>query len=752
MLKWRAVAWIALLLAAPGPAAPGAFAADASTTPDRRYALAPANLLLRRPADPERRRVRLRARWSGAVVPMMHPAALGATLRIWGGLGEGDSGFIRLPAERWRANADGHHYRYLDEKRTAGGIRLVLLSVRAKGGRLRIMGGGPTWGYALDKPQTQMTASLQIGSVRWCARFTSPFPVNMWRRVVAHSTVAPASCLCDAAFDSTWEAIQDALARYGCTQSICHGSSPGQGGLDLRPESAYRNLVGVPSTGMPQAQRIQPLSPKASVFWMKLAAATLAGSSEAPKIQGSPMPAGGLSAISRTELDAIKDWISAGAPETGVLSGSDKALASCLPDADPAPPPTPPAPPSPGTGFQLYAPPWDLPPHGEDEVCFATYYDVSAELPADQTVPCPPQWGGPTKRCFFFNHTQFEQTANSHHAHIKIYRGKADVTDPGWGAFTCHGGPHAAESCDPKAPDMCGPRGGCASAVMSTVSCVGFGPDGYLSFTDVDGSSKPYTDSRFPAGLYQLMPTQGIVVWNSHAFNVSDKPANHEEWWNVYFAAPADRHYLMQGYGNQNDVFVVDIPPFQQHEYCATLTFPKGARVLAVGPHCHKRGKVFRAWGPPQSPPCDSTHPPCVAEQSTPLFVSTDYRDPTFAIFDKPLALDSDDGVTRTFKFCSLYDNGFADPTTVRRLSTTPARGAPCAPEERACFGGPHQGDPCNGDDRQCDSTPQAGDGLCDACPLRGGYTTEDEMFIFGGIMYCPEGSACYYPLPSPTP
>src|SRR5262249_49682597 len=182
---------------------------------------------------------------------------------------------------------------------------------------LRVIGGGPTWSYALDKPQTQMTASLEIGSVRWCARFTAPFSVNAPRRLSGRSTVAPTTCLCDAAFDSTWDAIQDVLARYGCTQSVCHGSSPGQGGLDLRPESAYRNLVGVPSSGMPQAKRIDPLSPKSSVFWMKLAAATLAGSTEAPKIHGSAMPAGGLPAISRVELDAIKDWISAGAPETG---------------------------------------------------------------------------------------------------------------------------------------------------------------------------------------------------------------------------------------------------------------------------------------------------------------------------------------------------------------------------------------------------------------------------------------------------
>ena len=45
---------------------------------------------------------------------------------------------------------------------------------------------------------------------------------------------------------------------------------------------------------------------------------------------------------------------------------------------------------------------------------------------------------------------------------------------------------------------------------------------------------------------------------------------------------------------------------------------------------------------------------------------------------------------------------------------------------------------PCSGtsDDernRSCDSTAGAGDGFCDACPLVGGVTTEDEMFILLG-------------------
>ena len=60
-----------------------------------------------------------------------------------------------------------------------------------------------------------------------------------------------------------------------------------------------------------------------------------------------------------------------------------------------------------------------------------------------------------------------------------------------------------------------------------------------------------------------------------------------------------------------------------------------------------------------------------------------------------------------------------------------------------ACVDGPQKGELCAGDDSVCDSTPGAGDGACDACPLLGGVTTDDEMFVLLGAYYCVPGSDC---------
>jgi len=56
-----------------------------------------------------------------------------------------------------------------------------------------------------------------------------------------------------------------------------------------------------------------------------------------------------------------------------------------------------------------------------------------------------------------------------------------------------------------------------------------------------------------------------------------------------------------------------------------------------------------------------------------------------------------------------------------------------------ACYGGSDAGDLCNGNNAACES------GECDACPVLGGVTTEDEMFILLGRYYVssvPEPSA----------
>ena len=65
-----------------------------------------------------------------------------------------------------------------------------------------------------------------------------------------------------------------------------------------------------------------------------------------------------------------------------------------------------------------------------------------------------------------------------------------------------------------------------------------------------------------------------------------------------------------------------------------------------------------------------------------------------------------------------------------------PALGGPCPFTELACLDGPQKGQICgiyDNPDGFCGAP-----GLCDACPVHGGVTTEDEMFILLGNFYLP--------------
>jgi hypothetical protein len=156
-------------------------------------------------------------------------------------------------------------------------------------------------------------------------------------------------------------------------------------------------------------------------------------------------------------------------------------------------------------------------------------------------------------------------------------------------------------------------------------------------------------------------------------------------------------------------------------------------------------GELFRIWGPGITQECgteDAVKPnDCQPEPGPSIFTTTDYSDPMVLNFSPPVELDGDDPASRRYKFCSRYDNGADVPLEVKRRSTSPAPplfvapGGPCKAADAVCLAGPHKGEACNGDDRACDS-PGVQDGSCDACPLHGGVTTEDEMFIMLGLYY----------------
>lgn len=636
---------------------------------------------------------------------------------------------------------------------------------------------------------------------------------------------------CDnGSFDSTFELIQEAIfANKGCTSSICHGSAAA-GGLDLRADVAYANLVDVAADTVRGHVRVVAGQKDESLLYVNLAAKTFPGEWIAPL---RAMPLDPVPALSHDEIEALRLWIETGAPEHGVVPGTDELLDACLPPPEPLQiKPLPP--PAPGTGVQIHMPQWVLPAQSEDEVCYASYYDVSDAVPASALSP--------DGKSFRYKRNQLRQDPLSHHLIVFNYTGKTPPNDPVWGTYRCRGGERDGEACDPVEIGACGEGSGCSSTPQSSIACIGTGPGDSgvgLSSGGVVFTQETASEFVFDEGVYNELPVRGMILWNSHAFNLTDKPGKIEGWLNFEFAAPEEQRSLVHTIFNVGEIFKTNAPAFGTDEPCGTHVLPANAHVFELSSHTHKRGKRFRifeglfrcAGGRASGQACsplgyDLESPdvcegaPCTATRQVPvgdcdysgtvtvdelvtclsiglgqaaisqcrdadgnrdaevsvdeivtsvtaalngvppradrnpedslLYVNYVYNDPVVLRFAPPMVMPGVGAPAqdRAFTYCALYDNGFTNPAEVKRKSMSPPPpfsfpgiGGPCVTATHCTEG--RIGAPCEGRtqaerNRSCDTNAGDGDGFCDACPLRGGVTTEDEMFIPLGQYYIP--------------
>jgi hypothetical protein len=532
--------------------------------------------------------------------------------------------------------------------------------------------------------------------------------------------------------NTTWAAIQKTIiAGHGCTQSACHDSKEPTGKLDLSSGAAYAHLVHVESSAEIDMPLITPGEEKLSLLYLKLEAKTKG--TALPAASGAPMPTAG-NALSVEQLAALRLWIRAGAPQEGVVDGTQSLLDCALSD-DVAPSKiVPPLVPKADEGFQHYSGPWPLKAGSEDEVCYGTYYDLTDEAPDWARVDCDSGAAAPLG-CVAYRKHQLTQDAQSHHSVVFGYGGAAAPTDPAWGSWQCGGGEMAGTRCDPTKPKVpvrdgggdCGPRATCQTTITDKLACTGYGPTDFgTSRFLFGGAQSPVSTVGFPQDVYSIAPIKGMVIWNSHAFNLTKKDTTVEQYHSFWYARPENRKFRVKAIFDIRYVFSMTVPAFESREYCASYSVEQHAHVSMLTSHVHKRGVLYRAWLPPNELGCKP--PDCRPNETAPFYVSRVYNDPTFMELDPPLIFSDPKPENREFKYCAVFDNGKADPSTVRRASGQVEGASPCMPTH--CVGGSNQAQPCSSD-ADC-----AGGGKCDACTLVGGFTTEDEMLEFQGAYY----------------
>jgi cysteine-rich repeat protein len=576
-------------------------------------------------------------------------------------------------------------------------------------------------------------------------------------------------------FPTTYDLIQKAIfENHGCTSDVCHGSAAA-GGLDLRAGNSYAEINDVDSATVPGMKRVDPGNKDESLLWINVAALTRPAEFTAP-LRGMPL---GLPALSEDELEALGKWIeTGGAARDAQIPEAAALLNACVPEPEPVkidPLEPPPA----GTGVQFHMPLWTLGPKSESEVCYASYYDVTDQVPA--------QFRSTDGLRFRYKSVEIRQDPLSHHLIVDVFNGPNPPNDPEWGVYHCLGGERAGEVCDPLDLSFCG-TGQCATDPdSSAVACVGFGPTTGLGSLGSGGFAFAQETTalfRYPDQVYDELPLKGVLLWNSHAFNLTKKAGTLEAWINLDFPAPEEQDFPAQQIFDASKIFWnANFPPFplpqlmpfedmevcQFHEFGPNQTMggsllkpSETAHLFELSGHMHKHGKRFQifrgrfacsggsnagaACSPEQPEMCPAAA--CVdaggrnPDQAL-LYTNYVYNDPIILRFPEPLLIDGSAPLAdRTLTYCGHYDNGTAPKfDEVKRRSTSPEAGlifgipigGPCPQNETRCIGGPNHNQLCNGDNAACDSSSGAGDGDCDACPLTGGFRTQDEMFILFG-------------------
>jgi cysteine-rich repeat protein len=651
-----------------------------------------------------------------------HDPALAPTAVLVRGEGAaGRSPLVSLDPTRWSPSGDGFAYG------DPGGARGGLTAATLQNGALSFQAGSG-WPWSPEGAQDAVWVHFRVEDEWYCARFPAAgAAVNQVGHFASGAAPAPAACPeavcgngavepgeecddgdlveddgCSSAcrfvecasqeFTSTYQAIQERIfdePRYGCSAVTCHHPATAAlaGNLDLSADASYAALLGpdrlgAPSTGSPM-RRVEPVDPQLSFLYRKLATRLDPDLVEIPlafPTEGFPMPREPFFALAPEHLEALRLWIRAGAPPDTVVDGTASLLDTCLPPPDPQKIPVPaPPPPDPQTGeptgFQLQQPPWPLlgrtaSSQGEDEICMATYYDLSAVVPEWARMPCPAPFalerrcrvGGPapcssdaecpgegnacavarnatnpTSECLVWHRQVLKQDPQSHHSIVTIYTGASDTTDPAWGAWSrrsddpadpCYplrwpdrNSPPPECACDPTAIDPArGFAPGCSGGIESQVACIGFGPADAGNFNLAGGGSNQLTLSQEPIfdleladGVYSVLPLRGIVNWNSHAFNLSPTDSTLAQYLNVHFAGPADQETRSQQLFDARWIFAESVPPFETLEICGTYTFEPGSRLFQLSSHTHERGVHWRTWLPPN----EQCRPPCLGSPAT---------------------------------------------------------------------------------------------------------------------------------------
>ncbi|MBI5059562.1 T9SS type A sorting domain-containing protein [candidate division KSB1 bacterium] len=349
---------------------------------------------------------------------------------------------------------------------------------------------------------------------------------------------------------STWQTLQDRIFTPQC--AVCHvaGSSFAvQSGLVLTDDVAYENLVDVSphnsaalEDGLVRVSSIGVTGLDQSFLWEKINAPHLEHFYEAHPYYGEIMPLG-LPFLTNGELEYVRQWIVAGAPQQGdvadtaVFADTSRFVQPLFAPLEP-----------PAFGEQLRVGPFDVASNYEREFF---YYNARADQPER-----------------YINRVQIVMRPGSHH-------------------FICY-------TFAPNTPGWVIPQPEVIRDIRDENG--NYIPQNLIAMQFHDffaGTQWPRVDYRFPPGIALRLPAGTGIDQNSHNVNYTDTLRQGEVYTNLYYAEPAGIEHVAEVLNLQNTNLT--LPPHEVTTISRTYTFHEQLSVFQLFSHAHQLMTEFRA-------------------------------------------------------------------------------------------------------------------------------------------------------------
>ena len=401
---------------------------------------------------------------------------------------------------------------------------------------------------------------------------------------------------------STWNTIQHDIFAANCVS--CHSAGTAfarQSGLVLTPDLAYSELLNTAPRNAAAAQDGLVLLSNGglaglfkSYLWEKINAPDQAHFYADHPNYGTQMPLG-RPPLTNGQLEFIRQWIRAGAPEEGVVA--DFALLQdetryAVPEFAPLH--------SPSGGIQLHLGPFEVAPQYEREVYFYQPLDHAEDL--------------------FVHRFELAMRPGSHHFILNQFPAytPADVMPP----------PETYR-------DLRDAAGNYQDA------------EGYDLFDwrvmqyqiPIAIAQSPRLDFSLPPGVAMRLPAGTGLDMNAHYANTTDQVVIGEVFVNLHLVEPAKVERVGEVFALSN--FDIDLPAGQVTSLAKEFIFKEDRHIFQLVSHAHDRMEEFTAeliGGP---------------RDGELVYISYDWEHPAPLRFDPPLRLKAGEG----FRIRATYDN-----------------------------------------------------------------------------------------------